>query len=453
MKNRLYITMLLACVLGVAGSRADIPAGYYDDCEGKCRSALKTQLYHILKDHTRITYSSGTWPAFEYTDASADGTYWIDIYTHEQVSVSGHSGMNIEHSFPKSWWSNPTKSDYAWCDLVHLMPVNEWANNDRNNHPFAEVREGGEKAPNYRCPSPNYRLGAPVEGQAAGANIVFEPADEYKGDMARTYFYMVTCYQNLTWSADGLRTAQQGDWPTLQPWAVEMLLRWHREDPVSDKERSRNDGVYSQQHNRNPFIDHPEMVEHIWGDLQDQAWHNGEIVTPPDPPVPDKPEILAPSPDDIFYFDANETGTAYVRDITLLATGLTHSLVARIFGPDEKLFSIMTGGTELKALTINAADLMSSQGYMLRISYRPDAETETAPHVATLNITGRDIEVPVSVRLEGECKTLSVSMPEVNEDSDARYFTLDGCQLPGRPSLPGIYIMVIDGKVMKFVAR
>ena len=94
---RLTINSLMAGILLVSASSAwaDAPKDYYKDCEGKSKSALKSQLYSIIKSHTPISYSSGTWPAFEYTDVDPTGTYWMDIYTHEKVSISGHSGMNI----------------------------------------------------------------------------------------------------------------------------------------------------------------------------------------------------------------------------------------------------------------------------------------------------------------------------------------------------------------------
>ncbi len=95
------------------------------------------------------------------------------------------------------------------------------------------------------------------------AKLVFEPADEYKGDFARTYFYVVTAYQNLSWKYTYM--VADGDYPSLQPWAIEMLLKWHRDDPVSEKELKRNEVVYSIQTNRNPFIDYPELAEYIWG--------------------------------------------------------------------------------------------------------------------------------------------------------------------------------------------
>lgn len=113
------------------------------------------------------------------------------------------------------------------------------------------------------------KIGYPVSGQGGGAQYVYEPADEYKGDFARTYFYMVTCYQNLTWNSTWM--LQQNDYPTLNSWAVNLLLQWHRDDPVSQKEVDRNEVVYGYQNNRNPFIDFPDLAEYIWGNKVGRA--------------------------------------------------------------------------------------------------------------------------------------------------------------------------------------
>lgn len=94
---------------------------------------------------------------------------------------------------------------------------------------------------------------------------MFEPDDQYKGDFARSYFYMAARYNSRisTWHKDMMAG---NNYPCFSTWALNLLLKWHRQDPVSDKETARNDAVYGHQHNRNPFIDHPELVEFIWGD-------------------------------------------------------------------------------------------------------------------------------------------------------------------------------------------
>jgi hypothetical protein len=97
---------------------------------------------------------------------------------------------------------------------------------------------------------------------AGYTGTVFEPIDEYKGDFARTYFYMSTRYytEDSSWPGSPMTTGSQ-----LKPWALQMMLNWSAQDPVSEKETNRNNSVYIIQHNRNPFIDHPEFANNIWG--------------------------------------------------------------------------------------------------------------------------------------------------------------------------------------------
>ena len=448
MRYTFSISLFLSLALGSGVALADAPDGYYDACNGKSKSALKSQLYSIVKNHTALSYSKGTWEAFRHTDVDPAGEYWMDIYTHEQVPVTTTSGMNVEHTFPKSWWGGANNDAYK--DIVHLMPVNQWANNDRSNHPFGEVDPAKVKNPNYRCPSPNYTLGGPVAGQGGGAGYVFEPADEFKGDMARTYFYMVTCYQDLTWSADGLRTAAQGTYPTLQPWALEMLLRWHREDPVSDKERDRNDGVYERQRNRNPFIDHPEMVEHIWGNLMETPWGDGTVT----PPQPDVPVLTAPLNGDVTIFESTGPGQASTHIVPVLGSGFTHNLRAAISGRNASLFSMMIGSTPVQAITLSAQDVNSEAGVELMVRYLPEEATiAEAYDNAVLTISGADLKEDVTVELSGSCAQTSIRLPGVELDASARFFSLDGRVLPARPAAPGIYIVVCSGQTHKFTVR
>ena len=112
---------------------------------------------------------------------------------------------------------------------------------------------------------------------------MFEPADEYKGDFARAYFYVVTCYQNLTWNSTWM--LQHNTYPTLAPWAVDLLLKWHRADPVDQKETDRNEVVYSYQNNRNPFIDFPDLAEYIWGNKFGESFDPGSSSEPGGDPI------------------------------------------------------------------------------------------------------------------------------------------------------------------------
>ena len=114
---------------------------------------------------------------------------------------------------------------------------------------------------------------------------MWEPDDEYKGDFARIYFYMATCYNNriASWPGNDSNAAAVlagNSYPVYKDWYIAMLLKWDREDPVSERERERNDAVYDIQKNRNPYVDHPELVEYVWGNKIGTAWQeNGDTTT------------------------------------------------------------------------------------------------------------------------------------------------------------------------------
>lgn len=251
------------------------PIGYYTAAVGKIDAALKTQLCAIVGPHTQRTYAD-LWTDFQTTDKTTDGIVW-DMYSNctftfgtNQDRGSGGSAecqfYNREHSFPKSWMgisSGQENSVPMGTDLYHLYPTDKYVNNQRSNYPFGETS----------TPIATYINGSKLGNSTfqGYSGIVYEPVNEYKGDFARTYFYMVTAYDDKvsTWVSDQLAGNQH---PALSTWSVTMLLKWNSQDPVSKKEIDRNDAVYGIQHNRNPFIDHPELAEYIWGVHKGEAW-------------------------------------------------------------------------------------------------------------------------------------------------------------------------------------
>ena len=143
-------------------------------------------------------------------------------------------------------------------DAFHVYPTDGKVNGIRSNYPHGETNASpiGGKA-----------LGKLGSSSVSGySGIVYEPDDEYKGDIARTYFYFVTCYEDKLSGFDKNNVLTGDTYPSLTSWFYNLMLDWHREDPVSDKELARNEAVYQHQKNRNPFIDYPELAEHIWGD-------------------------------------------------------------------------------------------------------------------------------------------------------------------------------------------
>ena len=260
----------------IAATESQVPDAYYSTAIAS-GSRLKTQLHHIIKDHAVQSYAS-LWNHFTHTDATFAGKVW-DIYsdipceeppylytfTDDQDTGSGGGSegdvFNREHSMPRSWFGGPV--DPMNTDLYHIYPVDKYVNAQRANFPFGLVENP------YWISMNGSRLGSNTSGDTY-SGTAFEPIDAYKGDLARTFFYMITRYEdrieNWTFSEEGNNMFDHNTYPGYQPWVIDMLLDWHQSDPVSHRERMRNDMVYQIQGNRNPFVDRPEFVEMIWGD-------------------------------------------------------------------------------------------------------------------------------------------------------------------------------------------
>ncbi|MDX2196761.1 MAG: endonuclease [Cytophagales bacterium] len=263
---KLFYKFLITICAAVSITYAQPPANYYNSASGLSGAPLKTALYNIIKNHSSQSYGS-LWTHFQTTDKKANGKVW-DIYSNNNYTFGSNQCGNYsaegdcynrEHSWPKSWFSDATP---MYSDLFHLYPSDGYVNGRRGNFAFGNVS------------SPTYTSG---NGSKVGPNAypgytgtVFEPVNEYKGDLARSYFYMVTRYENLIsgWQNndnDADATLNGTTYPAFENWALNLLYSWHTQDPVSQKEIDRNNAIYGIQNNRNPYIDHPEWVAQVWG--------------------------------------------------------------------------------------------------------------------------------------------------------------------------------------------
>ncbi len=245
----------------------DIPEGYYDDADGLSGSALKTALHNIIDDHTVKSYDY-LWTAFQTTDDNVSGKVW-DMYSNCTFTfVTNQCGSysvecdcyNREHSFPASWYSDASP---MYTDLFHIVPTDGKVNGFRDNYPFGETSSPSTTTGNGSKVGP-----CSVSGYSG---TIFEPVDTYKGDFARNYFYMATRYEDIIsgWeenNSNGDAVLDGTSYPVYETWFLDMIMQWHEDDPVSQKEIDRNDAIYAIQGNRNPFIDHSEYVDYIWGD-------------------------------------------------------------------------------------------------------------------------------------------------------------------------------------------
>lgn len=285
-KRTSALNILLALVLQAL---AQGPAGtgtYYQDADGKKGRELKTAMWGIIKDHNKLSYGD-LWDAYGDTDLREDGSIW-DMYSSTSHFKPGQNQCgsysdegdcyNREHSMPKSWFNDASP---MVTDLMHIVPTDGKVNGMRSNYPFGETN--GER---YKSNGGFSKLGKSTVSGYSGT--VFEPNDEYKGDFARIYFYMATCYEDRvsSWDSDMLA---HNKYPAFTTWALNMLLRWAAEDPVSQKEIDRNNAVYGIQGNRNPYVDYPGLEQYVWGESTGQAFSNSNYVTPDFPDYPDNP--------------------------------------------------------------------------------------------------------------------------------------------------------------------
>ena len=386
------ITTILAVIFGVS-IWADIPNGYYTNAIGKHDEALMTALEGITYAHSLLSYNY-IWTAFDSTDVGNDG-YYIDMYSnckynHNSEHVAGASyvgeGINREHSFPKSWFGGEVSPMFT--DLTMLIPTDAFVNQRRSNYPYG-VCAGG-------LTYTNEDLGVTMKGKLGTStyngytSTVFEPDDEYKGDFARIYFYMVTCYKSVvgTWPGCDQLDFASNNYKAFSSWSMQMLLEWHRADPVSQKERNRNEAVYGQQGNRNPFVDHPELVEYIWGTKQNMNW-TGE--TPPDDELDKRVPVM-------YDVDtAAVTNSAFRADWSPAGDVSSYTLrVNRIAGPGEEIttllmtenFSNVTatsdGGIDISSSLDTYTDNPGWTGYKVYVAANQSLKIGTANAVGYL---------------------------------------------------------------------
>lgn len=321
MKKIIHISALLATVIiATQAALAAAPASYYNSAVGQSDKNLMAALRNIIHDHKEVSYSSGLLNAFAIADTDNQG-YIIDIYSNcryspdDNGSSASHvgQGYNREHSFPRSWFGGAVSPMNT--DVFHIYPTDIHVNSQRGNNPYGVCANG------TRLSYGNYvakgRLGTSTYPGYSG--VVFEPDDEYKGDLARTYFYMATCYMNElpNWPGSAQLDKSNG-YKAFSTWTINMLMEWTRLDPVSEKETKRNDAIYGIQGNRNPFIDHPELAEYIWGNMQGQKWTgSGEIIPA---------TITAPANGSILDMGITTVGNELHQTVTVKGEGLSQGL-------------------------------------------------------------------------------------------------------------------------------
>lgn len=281
--------LIVGLLFSVANIFAQIPTGYYDGTVGLTGAALKTKLWEIIKNgHQTKSYDALD---DEYPNSDKDSYYEkdgtvLDIYSENPTETDPYvyqfgvkkcgnykiegDCYNKEHIFPQGYFN---KASPMVSDIHHIVPTDGKVNGMRSNFPFGNVGS----SVSYTSKNGS-KLGTSNSVNYSGK--VFEPINEFKGDVARMIFYFATRYEAKLKDFDANDILTNTSFPGIQSWELEVLKQWHTQDPVSQREIDRNNAAYTYQRNRNPFIDHPEYVDLIWG------------TTTPDTEAPSTPTNL-----------------------------------------------------------------------------------------------------------------------------------------------------------------
>ena len=380
---------------------ATIPTGYYNSAEGKNKGALLEALELIVGEHKTLGYGD-LWDLYYESDVTSEGYIWdmysTSKYTPGRNQCGSYSKIgdcyNREHSFPKSWFDDRSP---MYSDAFHIYPTDGKVNGQRSNYPFGECANGSYVSSSGGVKALG-RLGSSTFSGYSGT--VFEPDDQYKGDFARSYFYMAAAYNSYIddWSSAQLAG---NSYPCFSDWSVNLLMKWHREDPVSEKEINRNEVVYRWQGNRNPFIDHPELAEYVWGTKKNEGWTEQGTVS--------DPIIISPDANELYDCGVVAVNKSISIEIPLKTVGITEELTAVMV--DNENFSV-------SPREINVDD--AKKGINLVVTFSPRS---AGTHTAKLQIYNGEVNTEVTIRGMSVDGIPALSATDVTYDGFTAHWT------------------------------
>ena len=430
---------------------ADIPE-YWSSVGGNSGVTLfNTLSTATAKNYKAIGYD-GLYSAYEETDvyptdpshpdydADKAGKLW-DMYGECLIWSKGQCGnysgvcdcYNREHSIPQSWWGGGTGG--IGNDIFHVLPTDGKINGVRSNYEYGEVSGSGEdwegntfgSAGSWSTDRPT--IATTADESVSGSGKVFEPKDKYKGDWARGILGTIVKWKSdLTTSNNFFSDAYDAaHYYGLTKKAVVLLMKWHREDPVSRKEIDRNNGIQKTQGNRNPFIDYPYLAEYIWGEHAGEAVDMSKLMpsTDPDfiPGVSDgqrnttEPAITVPK--GTVDCGATEINEPAQKEISIKGINL-----------EAGNLSVAISGTNAAFFTINTTSVSQAQalvGQPITITYTPEEEGD---HSATLTVSGCGV-TNHTVTLTGKCTaTHTINWIDANASQTTKVATGDPLVLP-----------------------
>ncbi len=297
---------------------------YYSGTDTLTGDTLKDRLHLIIEGHTVFTYDE-VWDLLKYSDedpANTDNV--ICLYTGWSLAKSEAGGdgdqWNREHVWAKSHGDFDTE-DGPGTDVHHLRPTDVSVNAARSNYDFDEAAEASAYLTD-KLPTLN-------KLETRGTYKIWEPRPEVRGDIARMMFYMATRYEADGEFTDGSGFTRNVDLEMSESdntgtdpaiGKLSTLLKWHILDPVDDWERRRNSRVFEYQKNRNPFIDHPEFVEKIWGAASGITAVNVIAVT-----ADNSNQVTVTFDRAILSAEANDAASYSISGLTITAAELQSS--------------------------------------------------------------------------------------------------------------------------------
>jgi endonuclease I len=272
-----FLVGMCVCVATIAQ-----PPGYYNNAAGKSCASLKTALSTIVTTGNNPKSYGSLWNQYPISDikprtiGTGSTNVIYDIYSSKPGGIDPYQFTpstnqcgtynsegdcyNREHSVPLSWFNGNTGNNGPATDYLHIYPTDGHVNGKRASLIYGEVATANYTSQN------GSKLG--TSANAGFTGNVFEPLDSFKGDVARSFLYFVTRYEtDMATFATNVDAAQSFDgntFPSVKINFIKLMIKWHNLDPVSAKEKARNNAAYTYQGNRNPYIDHPEYVNLVW---------------------------------------------------------------------------------------------------------------------------------------------------------------------------------------------
>lgn len=330
---------------------SQIPTDYYSGTDGLSGYQLKTKLHNIISNNNYNWHYDDLKTLYGQTDIdkyydynASNNTYLLDIYSNNPSGTTAYHytlsniistanaeglGWNREHMMPQSSFNSAYP---MYSDLFFVVPTDARINQLRSNYPY-----GNAGSNIYYAFTNGSKQASNGTANATYTGRVYEPINEFKGDVARALLYFAVRYEgklggfNFSTNADPTKDQNPLDGTeekAYENWYVAMLLNWHQSDPVSQREIDRNNAVYNLQKNRNPFIDHPEWVNMIW-------------VQTPDTVAPSAPSQLLLERNSAYFVnlkwqansEADILGYKIYRDGVLVGTSNTNSFSADHLSP------------------------------------------------------------------------------------------------------------------------